>query len=283
MKLFKSNKPILVAIIGDTHINSTVGLPPKRSFPLDDGGMYIASKDQMWLLDAWHVYWDEIDKLVKRFNADLFIIFNGDVCDGDHHDTRQIITKNESTQIRMVTHLLDPVVQRAKEVFFVRGTKAHSGHQGAMEEKIAEDLGGHPALRTNGDIASWSWWELKLDIKGVRMDIKHHTTRSRVPRSKGHSANRLAADTQQIYTDNGWKLPHLVFRSHVHVSEDSHDNHWTRAIILPCFQLTTEYGHTLNAPPPTIGGWWVLCTGDEQYQTDKIIFPLKETQWLKFD
>ena len=285
-KKAKSEPPALVAMVGDLHVNSTTGLPPGLSFPLDDGGTYRASKTQRWLLDAWLNYWSIIDARQKEHGAELFVIINGDIVDGDHHDTRQIITRNETTQGRMAVHILDPVAQRCKpdHLFVTRGTSSHVGHCAAWDEKIAEDLGAHPARRIDDLVVAWSHWYLKVAFRGVKFDVMHHTTRSKVPRSKGASAGRLAADTQGRYIDRGEWPPDLVVRSHVHVSEDSDDNHRTRAIILPCWQGPTEYGHTI-APGdwPTIGGAWALCQ-DGGYHLEIERYPYKEEQqeWIEF-
>lgn len=280
----KEARPALVALVGDLHINSTVGLPPGLSFPLDDGGMVHASKTQRWLWECWEHYWALIDKMVAQHKAELFVVMNGDIVDGDHHDTRQIITRNETTQMRMATHVLDPIAKRTEHLFITRGTSAHVGHCAAWDEKIAEDLDAHPSRHTNGDVAAWSFWHLRLDVRSVKFDIAHHATRSKVPRSRGASAGRLASDTMQRYIDRGEWPPDLVIRSHVHVSEDSRDSHRTRAIILPCWQAPTEYGYKIAAGDwPTIGGAWVLCH-DGKYQAEVERYPLREEQfeWITY-
>jgi hypothetical protein len=273
-----------MALIGDLHINSTVGLPPGLSFPLDDGGMYHASKTQRWIWDCWGHFWALIDEMVKRHKAELFVVINGEALDGDHHDTRQIITRNRATFMRMGTYVLDPIAQKADHLFWTRGTPAHSGKSGELDEGLAQDLGAEPARVVNGEVTSYTFWHLRLDVRGVKSDICHHTTRSKVPRSKGSSAGRLASDTQERYIDQNQWPPDLVFRSHVHVSEDSRDSHRTRAIILPCWQAPTEYGYKI-APGdwPTIGGAWVLCQ-DGQYTAEVERYPLKEEQleWITF-
>ncbi len=66
-----------LAVIADTHINSTVGLV-RPQINLDDGGTYKASRAQRRLWDYWLEYWRSAPK------ADRVIgIFVGDMVEGD--------------------------------------------------------------------------------------------------------------------------------------------------------------------------------------------------------
>ena len=285
-KKAKNDRPALVALVGDLHINSTVGLPPGLTWPKDDGGTYHASKTQRWILEAWLDYWSIIDAKQKEHDAELFVIVNGEVTDGDHHDTRQIITRMESEWLAMGAKILDPVAQRTKpeNLFILRGTEAHSGKSGSWDEAIAKDLGAHPSRHTmDGEVAAHSWDHLRVSFRGVKCDIKHHTTKSRVPRSKGSSAGRKAADTMVTYINHGEWPPQLVVRAHVHGTEDSRDTHTTRVIILPCWQASTAFGHKITDELPDIGGAWALCQ-DGQYEADVIKYPYgKEAiKWIEF-
>ena len=283
MKLLK-HRPVLVALLGDLHLNSTVALPPGRSWPKDDGGTYLASKVQLWILDAWYDYWSIIDAKQKQHKAELVVVLNGDLVDGDHHDTRQIISRMETQWQAMAAEMLDPVMKRVKpeNAFIVRGTEAHSGKRGTWDEGIARDFGIHPArYDREGKVAAYSFDRLYLSLSKVRFDVKHHTTRSKVPRGKNGSAIRKASDIMQVYMNMGEWPPDVVVRSHVHVWEDSGDAHKTRCIFLPCWQAPTAYGYKIADDLPDIGGAWALCE-DGGYELDKVLYPIKEEaiQWI---
>ena len=280
------SRPALLALVADLHVNSTEGLMPDLSVVLDDGGMYYANKTQRFLLDAWRSYWQTIDRLQKQHQAELYIVVNGDIIDGDHHDTRQIITRNQTTMMRWAVDLLEPIAQKAGDNFFVtRGTESHSGKSAAWDEKVAGDLGArpNPEMIIDGKVAAWAWWHIKMEIRGIKFDIKHHTTRSKTPRSKGGSAGRLAADVQANYMDDGEWPPDFVIRSHVHVRERN-DDHATKAYILPCWQGPTAYGHMLTkaSGKTSIGGAYVVVNDGEILDHDWIGFPWKKTKWIKF-
>ena len=69
----------IVVCLGDTHCGSTVGLCPPEGLELDDEGLYLPSKAQLWLWNNWEEAWAKI-KSVKRKNrkAKQIIVFKID-------------------------------------------------------------------------------------------------------------------------------------------------------------------------------------------------------------
>jgi hypothetical protein len=253
----------IVAVVSDTHINSTIGLCPPR-VQLDDGGTYRPSRFQRELWRCWGEFWGVVQQ--RREGLPLFVVLNGDLVDGDHHDTSQLVSRNLETQARMAVEVLDPMAQMADQLFVIRGTEAHTGPSAMWEEFLGRDLGA-----VGDDIAGTaSWWWLPLEVDGVRFDFAHHPgTSSRRPWTRGGAANRLAAWVLNDYAEAGDRPPHLVFRSHNHVYEDSGNNHAVRAIITPCWQLTTGFGHRVGGSGKLadIGGVIVECQ-DGHYQLE---------------
>jgi hypothetical protein len=78
-------------------------------------------------------------------------------------------------------------------------------------------------------------------------------------------------------------LPDIVVRSHNHRWADSWDNFETRAICMPCWQLSTEYIMRLGKYNglADIGGIVVLCDRGE-YEVHKFKHqPRKGNVWTK--
>src|SRR5690606_19020550 len=113
-----------VAVVGDTHAGSTVAVCPPV-IDLDDGGQYAASKAQRWLWQCWGDYWDRVDR--ERGDR-LIVVLNGDLIDGDHHNTSQIASRNPNAQAAALDAILAvPLALKPDKIFVVRGTAAHVG------------------------------------------------------------------------------------------------------------------------------------------------------------
>ncbi len=262
---------LTIGFLSDLQTNSTLALcPPVVN--LDDGGTYHASRIQRQL---WHDYMDFRDRLITaKADGDLYLIFNGDLHDGDHHQTAQIITRNIATMQNIAADVLDPLAQIADKMFLVRGTEAHVGKSAAMEENIARDMG----FQKNGKV--YSWWQLLARFKSHWFDIAHHTSMGSTPVGKGNAANKLATETIFEYANRGQKPPDYVVRSHVHRHADSFHNYVTRAIILPCWQYNNAFAHRI-APGklPDIGGMiWEKADGKEPVVTPVIYELAKERE-----
>ena len=75
------SRAVVIAVVSDIHAGSAVALAPP-TVPLDDGGIYRASKAQCWLWDNWQDYWRQVDAARQREDAELYCVFNGDLVDG---------------------------------------------------------------------------------------------------------------------------------------------------------------------------------------------------------
>jgi hypothetical protein len=96
-----SPKPIVLAVVSDLHAGGTTALCPP-SIALDDGGEYNASKAQRWLWQCWGQFWDRAQSVRDEHAATFYQIFNGDLVDGNHHGTTQILSGNPNAQAAVV-------------------------------------------------------------------------------------------------------------------------------------------------------------------------------------
>ncbi len=199
--------------IGDTHINSTVALAIP-GFNLDDGGTYKLSRTQSWLWSCWLEFWQEVDKLDGR----KIVCFKGDLGELDTmRRSVQIITGNKASIINLVQRTIEPAVERADQMIFIRGTSAHSGKGCWLEEVIANDYD-HTIRAEN----TASWYHLRTVIDKVRFDITHHCSMSGLPWNRNNSANRLAQKVFWQYThDMGQPAPDIATRAHNHKLAES--------------------------------------------------------------
>lgn len=234
-------KPIIFWAFGDTHENSYVGLCPEGGVPLDLGGTYYPSQEQSWLMDVFKEQCDLARELKKKHDAWLYVLDLGDGCDDNSHSKYGLITANKDVIIQMGVRTRQEPRAIADEYFRLRGTEAHTGGAGWMEESIAREIGATPSGKGTS-----SWTHVLIEEHGVRVDAQHHpANRSYKPWTKGGGANREAASIQAVYGKT--KLtPKVAFRGHVHHLEDSGHTHMVRVFFTPPNQLCTSYGSRLG-------------------------------------
>ena len=66
-----ASRPVVIGIVSDVHAGSAVALCPPQ-VPLDDGGMYCASKAQSWLWENWGDFWKQVDTTRQKEDAELY-------------------------------------------------------------------------------------------------------------------------------------------------------------------------------------------------------------------
>jgi hypothetical protein len=255
----KKQRTVVFAVSSDHHCGSTVALCPP-SLRLDDGGEYHASKAQRWLHEGWLAYLARVAAVRDDEDADLYMGFNGDFTEGNHHGTTQILSGNPNAQAAVVDAVMRPVLDlKPDKMFFVRGTEAHVGQSGSVEERIASGLRKDKRPVVGDERGNASHWHLKMDIQGVRFDLAHHGRVGTRPWTKPNVTANLAAEIFYAHAASGQAHPHLAIRSHMHQWVDTHDQHPVRVIQLPAWQLATSFIHRIDTSGKLadIGG--IIC------------------------
>jgi len=270
----KQKTRYLIAAVSDLHINSTVALC-KPTVVLDDGGYYTASPIQTWIYQQWIDYWKWVEGYKKALGRELIVWFGGEMADNLHHHTTQLISRNEYDQKRHAVAVLQPALELADKIVVIRGSEAHVGASGWMDEWVANDISASPS--GSGDDGPFSWWRWQGKIDGMVIDGAHHPgTGHGRPWTRGGDSNRLAAIVKDDYIENGLWPPDIVLRGHNHKPSDSYDNHMTRAIILPSWQLTNAFGYRLGGGWLPIGG--LVLWADEE-EEGRINVKKKYSKW----
>lgn len=243
----------VLAIVSDVHAGSSVALCPPR-IELDDGGFFESSKPQRWLWDGWNAFWDEGDKLRNQYKAPLIAGFNGDLTEGKHHGTTQVISDNPTAQAAVVDAIMHvPLSLNPEGIFVVRGTEAHVGKSACYEERIAIGLhkDGRPVHRCEESNTA-SHWQLLMEVEGIRFDFAHHGRMGTRPWTKGNVVQNLAAEIfyeraadylQSMQEDD--KPPHIAVRSHLHRYFDTGSAHPVRVIQTAAWQLKTAFTYRI--------------------------------------
>jgi len=248
------------------HTNSTVALAPPI-VNLDDGGTFRASRSQRALWESWLDFWGEAGKL----NTDRIIgIFNGDLGELDtKRRSSQLITTNKATVQNMLLDVLEPALDVLDAVYVIRGTMAHTGKSGWLEETIANDI----TINIPSPTAA-SWWHLRAAASGVRFDVAHHAGMGSLPWTEKNAGNKVASIIEHRYLISMKQpAPAVALRAHNHRYSDSGGNYETFAVCMPCWSLITEYAYRTGKENDgsNIGGVWFVCQ-DGKYQYERRIY-----------
>lgn len=273
----------LIAVTSDQHCGSAIALCPPE-IRLDDGGIYKASPVQQWLYnEGWVAYWDWVARLRDEHKASLLCEFNGDMVDGSHHNTTQIISGNPTAQAAVVDAVMSvPLSLGPDGLAFVRGTEAHVGKSAAHEERIARGLekDGRPVYEDQST-GTASHWHLRLEVQGVRIDFKHHGRMGQRPWTTPNVVLNFAAEIFHNHARDGVPHPHIAVRSHYHRYVDSGTFHPTRVIQTPAFQVATAYTYRIAVENlADVGGVAVLIRDGKYEILDFIQKPERPKVWV---
>lgn len=244
-------------VCNDLHCGGSTGLFPPEGIQVDDGQRVLPSEWQRWTWDKWIETWQRAEDITRGYRR--FLICNGDLTDGFHHQTFQIITANPEIQRRIVLESLKPALALNPErILVVRGTSAHVGEQANFEEGIARELGAH-GDRVNGTHSHWNYYGT---VAGATIKVFHHGKLGQLPWTEQASIQRLAWSVRTQYDRAGGKPPDLVFVGHLHKWGDSGEFSCpTRVLMAPGWQGATQHVHKIDgagAGFSPVGIWVVL-------------------------
>jgi hypothetical protein len=262
----KTRKIRDIVVISDTHFGSTLGLcPPKHR--LDDGGYYLPSNIQQKLWAYWQDFWCWT---YARLNGQPFaIVHNGDLIDGDHHNTPTIISRNLKDQEHMAINVMQPHVQKAAMYFQLRGTEVHAGQAAACEERIAATLG---AVQ-DSDTGAHSTWELGMELGPEIIHFSHHigTTTSTAYEASAPMREITAAFVEAGQWGN--HPPTVLVRSHRHRYIEVKPAN-CRIVVTPAWQAKTPFVFKMDRMRSPMFGGLIIRLGDEGVHIRERIYTL---------
>jgi hypothetical protein len=268
------SRDILVAV-ADTHVNSTCALCPPVVH-LDDGGEYHPSRAQAWLWQCWNDLLEKV-KAMRRPGDRLYGLLDGDGPDANPR-TSQLIAENEETIVATTIETIRPLREMCDAGFWVlRGTEAHGGDAGNLEEAVARGL---QATKYPADGEAWSCWFLKLRLQGLVIDVAHHGRMGMLPWTKANALGGVAYEMLDLYVRNGEPPPALCLRAHRHRSGDTFENYPVRVVALPAWQLATAYSHKVATRKPSDIGGAIITIQDGRLGLETVLFrPKADAVW----
>jgi hypothetical protein len=270
---------ILLAETADHHSNSCVGLCPP-GFIRDNGDGIILSPVSQALWDSWLTFWQQIDEIKHRSGADeCWAVHNGDSVDVNTHDGSGLRCHVRADVLKMGRQTIEVSNGIVDRRFLTRGTEAHVGGQGELEETLAEMVGAEP----NKETGTFSWWHLPLNCEGVKFSIAHHPqTAGWLPYTKRMAALRQSNIVALQAEERGEQPADVYLRAHTHSFVATPPGMRPMVIYSPPWQLATSFSHRKGwndgVDPP--GGVWFLCDDGAVVEWDAIRFwPKGRAYW----
>jgi len=264
---------VVLAHVSDVHAGSTIALCQTK-VALDDGGSYEASKAQRWLWQNWVAYWDEVKRACIKRKAPLYIVFNGDLVEGNHHGTTQILSGNPNAQAAVVNAAMAiPLALNPDKLFFVRGTEAHVGASASAEERIADGLRRDKRpVQGDPDTGTASWWHLRLQVYNTLIDVAHHGRTGQREHTRASAAALQAHDILLSHVKKGHRPPDLCLRAHNHKFNDSFDACQVRVASSGAWQLATAHVHKIATDSLADIGGHIVTVDEDGYDLKKVEF-----------
>jgi hypothetical protein len=242
-------------VVSDMHCGCQLGLCPISGARLDEGGRYLPNGVQKKIAAYWREFWSRwVPRIIG--SEPFSVVVNGDALDGVHHNATTQISQNLSDQAALAYELLAPVVEKAKQGFFViRGTEAHGGKSGVEEEKLARKLGAIP--NEHGQYARYELWKR---VGGGLVHLLHHIGTTG---SSAYEATAVHKELVESFTEAGrWgeRPPDMIVRSHRHryIEDRIASDSWQAiAVVTAGWQAKTPFAWRLagaRLAPPQFGG-----------------------------
>lgn len=221
-----------VVVLSDLHCGSSKALLPPGFVTLE-GNEVDQNVPQQWLWECWIRANNFIDSTLGR--SPFALVLNGDLLEGIHHGTKEIISPEMADHRRAAMEVLRPLAKRAAKVFVVRGTEAHvNNHEASMGEELH-------AVR-NPELGICAFDRLTLDVNGVRCVFRHHIGTTTQRGLAGTAMSRQLEQEQVEAAVNEEVIPRVLVCSHRH-TPGIYRNEWGLCMVTPAWQILTRFSH----------------------------------------
>ena len=271
-----------LVFLSDIHAGSTVGMLHEDGVQTDDQNWIKPSPIQQWLNEQHAKMVEDVRELVDGYDTHIFL--NGDLTEGVHHNTHQIISPDKGVHIQACYDVLTKGILTVDfdTIHMVRGTPAHVDNAAGLEKSVAAKLNaaGYPVVKDPYS-NSFMWPFVYAEFDGVLFDVRHHGRAGQREHTRKAYSALYAQDIWQSHVADGRRAPDIAIRAHLHRFIDSGPDHRgiTRAIQMPCWQLTTQWVRRIGAETlPDIGAV-VALVDDGRVQIVPLLYkPEKDPQ-----
>jgi hypothetical protein len=234
-----------VLVLSDMHCGSTVGLLPPGCKTLE-GTALQANDVQQWVWDCWVDFHERWLPTVIGPDEPYAVVLNGDLVEGIHHGTKQVMSPDLADQWSIACTALQPVVDKADKTFIIVGTETHTH---SVEHSLAHHFEAVPSPTKP------AWDRLDLTVNGCRVRFVHHiSTTSRVYLA----ASRLSINLGNMQLESmraGHPVPTVLCAAHAHRFDEYADGRGM-AVCGPSWQGLTRFAYkVVSNAVPSVGGY----------------------------
>lgn len=234
----------LILVISDLHVGSTVGLWPSN-FHSNEGNPIGQNQFQKWLWKCWMDANQWVSKITKGEPYD--IVVNGDIVDGIHHKTLQVMTPDLGDQISAVRHILSGIMKDNTSLHIIKGTESHTLNQ---EIAVGRALGASKN-KANGQHA---WDNLDLEMNGKLYNFAHHISATARTYLEASAHSIMLGNLTHARARTKKRVPDVMIRAHRHRHGIWQDGNQISAIT-GAWQGLTRYGYKVvpdAIPQPSV-------------------------------
>lgn len=193
-------------MLSDLHIGSVVGLWPP-GFVSNEGFPIGQNNFQKWLWKCWvdMIKWVDLTAGDSPFD----IVLNGDLVEGIHHRTTQVMSADIGDQSVAVLETIAHLVAKSSALHVIKGTECHTRND---EIRIGKSLGGSRDPSTG----QHAWDSLDLEVNGTLFNFAHHISATARPylEASAHSIALGALTQSRARIDR--RAPKVMCRAHRH-------------------------------------------------------------------
>jgi hypothetical protein len=200
------SKAKAILLLSDLHIGSTVGLWPE-GFIANEGFSIGQNKFQKWLWECWK---DMLAWSTKELNGcDYEVVLNGDLVEGIHHRTIQVMSADVGDQSTAVIEVLGQMAAKASRLHVIKGTECHTRND---EIRVGAALNAtkDPATGQN------AWDMLDLEVNGTLCNFAHHITATARPYLEASAHSIALGSITHSRARSGKPVPKVICRAHRH-------------------------------------------------------------------
>jgi hypothetical protein len=237
----------LLVIVSDIHAGSSVAImPPKLTIAEEQ--VVEANALQRFFWKAWL---DAVQWVGNIADADQFALcLNGDMIEGNHHHTKQIISTEVGDHVECAAQVLAPLASKASKIFLTKGTECHTGD---AENALGLRLNAEKNPANNRRVFD----RLTLDICGTRFVARHHVSTSSRPWADSNGLGVELASEQLQAIRNGEPLPKILAVAHRHVGGHIANGEGI-CLATPAWQGLTRHGHKVVGAARCKPGLYIL-------------------------
>lgn len=268
-----SDSPTCALIVSDLHLGSDCAIM-RPGFVTEEGNEIGVNLVQEWF---WMQMQDLLAQAIKRAAGRKYVlILNGDLIEGNHHRTKEILMVDEFEHARAAIYTIKPLVKNASHVFITEGTECHTGN---LERYIGKEIGANP---TKG--GKYAWPILNIKIHGSMGSVRHHmptTSRAWLTASQ-YSIQSTNAQIEAVRAHRD--VPVWFAGAHRHKQGVFFDGDIVFAVT-PSWQALTRFGRKVVPDANVRPGFVWLDWKDVEYgdppKADLILGPALPTESIE--